>query len=421
MSLTLSACVPAAAQYRPERPYRGIFASGIDSVGQSITTQATLSGGYDDDVRAGFSGSNALRSRHSGSIAQASGSVNYLVSLPRVSVTAGAGSTLRYYPALTDDMYDAHNARVGGVVTILQQPALIAHGSISYVPYTFYSAFPESDVLVEPATPPEADFIPVATQYVSYRAGVTLSQKISRRATFSSNYLYYAANRLERDFWSQGGGADLGYSLTRNLTLRLGYYYTEGHYDDTLHRSHRPVLTIDFARALSLTRNTKVGFSAGTVTTVVQGEVQTRLRTVGDARITHEIARSWTLTGVYSRGVYYVETLPEPVFADSLRASLVGLLTRRVQFRALASASFGDSGFSTARPYNIYQGSVGLSSAITRFMSVGVNYAAFVYDFDNDIPLDSGVPHHVDRRSIMGYITLWAPLLNRTRSADATR
>jgi hypothetical protein len=338
-----------------------------------------------------------------------------------VSLTAGAGSTFRYYPTLTDDVFDTHHARVGGVVSIFQQPSLTAHGAISYQPYTFYSAFPESDVLVEPAAPPEADFVPVATQYVSYTAGADFSERLSRRTSFFGSYTYYSADRLERDFWRQGGGASLRYSLTRNLSLRLGYYYTEGHYDDTIYRNHRPELAIEFNRALSLTRNTTVGFSAGTLTTAVHGEVQTRLHLIGNVRITHEFGRSWTLTGIYNRGVYYVETLPEPVFGDALRATLVGLITRRVQFRASASASFGDSGYSNARPYNIYQGTVGVSSALARFVNVGVHYSAFRYDFDDDIALGPGVPHKVDRNSIMGYITVWAPILNRTRRADATR
>jgi hypothetical protein len=363
-----------------------------------------------------------LRSRYGGGLAQLSGSVNYFVSLPRVSFTAGAGSTFRYYPTLTDDVFDTHNARVGGVVSIFQQPSLTVHGAISYQPYTFYSAFPESDVLVEPAAPPEADFVPVATQYVSYTAGANYNERLSRRTTLFGSYTYYSANRLERDFWRQGGGASLRYSLTRNLSARLGYFYSEGHYDDgSIYRNHRPELAIDFNRALSLTRNTTVGFSAGTLTTAVHGEVQTRLHTIGNARITHEFGRSWTLTGIYNRGAYYVETLPEPIFGSSLRASLVGLLTRRVQFRALASASFGDSGFSDARPYNIYQGTVGLSSALTRYMNVGVHYSVFQYDFDDDIHLGAGVPQRVDRRSALGYITVWAPILNRTRRPDATR
>ena len=243
-SLTLLACVPAAAQYRPERPYRGIFASGIDAVGQSLVTQASLSGGYDDDVRAGFNQSNALRSRYGGRLAQLTGSVNYLVSLPRVSLTAGAGSTFRYYPTLTDDVFDTHNARVGGVVSIFRQPSLTAHGAISYQPYTFYSAFPESDVLVEPAAPPEADFVPVATQYVSYTAGADFNERLSRRTTLFGSYTYYSADRLERDFWRQGGGASLRYNLTRNVSVRLGYYYTEGHYDDT-HLPEPPARTRD--------------------------------------------------------------------------------------------------------------------------------------------------------------------------------
>ena len=46
IGLTLLACVPATAQTqqpnRPERPYRGIFASGVDDSGQSLTANGDV-------------------------------------------------------------------------------------------------------------------------------------------------------------------------------------------------------------------------------------------------------------------------------------------------------------------------------------------------------------------------------------------
>jgi hypothetical protein len=423
LAFTLFACAPASAQFRPNRPYRGIFASGVDGIGQTITASGTLSGGWDDNVYAGahLGQDNVLRTRQSGALTQVAGGLNYAMTLERASIMAGAGAVLRYFPSVTNDVFEAYNARLGGSVTLSKKPTVTAHAMAAYQPYTFFSALPEPDAPIEPAVPPEPDFIPVETQYVSYKAGLGLSHRLSRRFTFDSRYDWYTANRLGRDFWRQGADANIGYQLTRDVRLRLGYRISEGHYDDRIVRTNRPLIALDFNHALSLTRNTTIGFSAGTESTVIEGEFRTRYRAVGDFSITHEMGRSWTLNGRYHRGTYYVETLPEPVFGDSARASLVGLLTRSLQFEAAATASLGSASLSSSRHYNMYSGLVGLSAALNRHMNVGVDFTYYTYRFDEDFALDAGVPRNLDRRSLRGHLTLWAPILNRTRRPNAAR
>ena len=56
-----------------------------------------------------------------------------------------------------------------------------------------------------------------------------------------------------------------------------------------------------------------------------------------------------------------------------------------------------------------------LSTALTRFMNVGVDYAYFDYSFNEDIVLDAGVPRDINRQSIRAHLSLWAPLFNRAR------
>ena len=421
LGLTLLACGPASAQYRPERPYRGIFASGVDGIGQTITASGSVSGGWDDNVYAGAGLTQSpLRARQSGALTQFSGGLNYAMTLERVSIIAGTGTTLRYFPSVDDDVFEAYSARVGGVARLLQKPGLTAHAQAAYQPYTFFSALPpESDSLVEPVTPPEPDFIPVEEQFVSYTAGLDLNHRLTRRWSADAQYEWSTANRLERDFWRQRAGASLGYQLTRNLAIRLGYTLNEGHYDGRITRTHRPELGIDFSRALSLTRNTTIGFGVGTETTVVKDEVRTKYRGVGNFRIEPEIGRSWTVSGVYNRGTRYVETMPEPVFGDFARGSLVGLLTRRLQFQEGVTHSRGET--TSESRYDMYSGLLGLSAALNRYMNVGVDYTYYRYRFDEDFALDAGVPRNLDRQSIRGHLTLWAPILNRTRRPNAAR
>jgi hypothetical protein len=418
LGLTLLACGPASAQFRPERPYRGIFANGVDGAGQSLTAQATISGGYDDNILADATRRNtAIRDAKGGGLGQFSGGLSYALSGDRASLNAGAGTSIRYYPSLPNDYYKTYNGSLGGQVILLRKPQWTAHAQASYRPFSFLSLTPQDEDIVDPtigaSAPPEVDFVPVATQYFYYSAGSNLSQRLSRRTTLDLNYGYSTADRLDRHFWRQGAGATVRYQMTKDLSFRTGYKYTEAHYGDRTTHVHRPDVGLDFLHALSLTRRTTFSFGVGTEATVIND--QTRIRATGNANIAHEMGRTWTLAGSYRRGTYYTETLPEPVFGDAASASLTGLITRRLQFQAAATASLGSVGSGARRKYDIYRGTVSLSTALTRFMNMGLDYAYFEYSFNEDIVLDAGVPRDINRQSIRAHLTLWAPLMNRAR------
>lgn len=418
LGLTLLACGPASAQFRPERPYRGIFASGTDGAQQSLSAQATISGGYDDNILADATRrTSLLRNAQGGGLGQFSGGLSYVLNGERASLNSGAGTSIRYYPSLPNDYYKTYNATIGGQVIVLRRPQLTAHALAAYRPYSFLSLTPQDEDAADPtigaSLPPEVDFVPVATQYVYYSAGSNLSQRLSRRSTLDLIYNYSTADRLDRQFWRQGGGATLRFQLNRDLSLRTGYRYTEAHYNERTTQVHRPDVGLDFLHALSLTRRTTFSFGVGTEASVVDD--RTRVRATGNASLAHEMGRTWTLTGNYRRGTYYTETLPDPVFGDAASASLSGLITRRLQFQAGATASLGSVGAGARRNYDIYRSTVSLSTALTRFMNVGVDYAYFDYSFNEDIVLDAGVPRDINRQSIRAHLSLWAPLFNRAR------
>jgi hypothetical protein len=414
--LTLAACVPAAAQTlqpnRPERPYRGIFASGMNDSTHSLTGNATLSGGFDDDILADAVGRNRPVSSRKGTLAQLSGGLNYATNLSRASVGAGVGSSVRYYPSLEKDYFTTYSAGVGAGLRVLDKPEVSVSGGANYQPLTFLSAFPSlgEQLTVEV---PEPDFVPVESQYISYNAGISLAHRLSRRVSVSTSGAYRATDRLEREFWSRSASAALRVQMTRDVSLRLGYSLAEGHYEGhPTVLQHRPDIGLDFGRALSLTRRTTISFGVGTDATVAND--RTRLRASGHASMTHEIGRSWAARAAYQRGTSFVETIPEPIFSDSAQVSLVGLITRRIQFTSIGSALFGNTGTSS-RQFDSYRASAGISVALTRYMNAGVDYAYYKYVFDPLIELPSGIPHDVNRQSIRAHVSFWAPLLNKTR------
>ena len=93
----------AQTTQRPERPYRGLFGGGAAAgSGHSLSLNASIGGGYDDNIRlitAGRrGGGNALTRPVAGTLATASASLGYSANLGRFSLGASAGSYTSYYP-----------------------------------------------------------------------------------------------------------------------------------------------------------------------------------------------------------------------------------------------------------------------------------------------------------------------------------
>jgi hypothetical protein len=424
--LTLLACVPAAAQTqqpptRPERPYRGIFASGVDNSGQALTAQATLSGGYDDNILAQASNSASPRRQGGeGAFGQLSGGLNYTLNASRAAFNAAAGTSQRYYPSLENEFFRTYNASIGGSVQALTKPGVILHQSVIYQPFTFLSAFPDAiDPVAGASSVPEPDFVPLARQYVAYAGGAELSHKLSGRTTFDMSYDYRVTDRQSFNSWRQSGGAGFVVNMTRDLGLRLGYRYTQAHYNERVVEVHRPDIGLDFRRALSLTRRTSLTFGAGTEGTVVNET--TRWRVNGNASVAHEIGRSWSAAGAYQRGTYFVDTLSEPVYGDTASFTVGGLVTRRIQLQSVIGATIGNVGYASERDFDSYRGTLALSTALNRFINVGVNYAYYRYIFDPLVELEPGVPRDINRQSVSAQVTFWAPIFNKARRANASR
>jgi hypothetical protein len=431
--LTLLACVPAAAQTqqqptRPERPYRGVFASGVEDAGQSLTANTSLSGGYDDNILADATQRNTFQNSQQGTLGQFSGSLNYSLIGARGSLNAGAGTSVRYYPSLENEFFKTYNAGIGGDLRVLQKPDLIVRQSVNYQPFTFLSGLSgfSGDPGLEPLLAPVPEFVPISSHYVAYESGADLTAQLTRRVSFLSSYTYRLADRTSRvvdgpstRFWRQSGTMGLTFGVSRDLSLRTAYRYVEGHYPGRVVRMHSPDIGLDFRRALSLTRRTSLTFGVGTEATVVRE--QARYRATGNVNVAHEIGRTWQADASYQRGTQFVDTLPEPVFGDTARVGLSGLISRRVQFQAAAGATIGNSGFDVQRQFDSYRGTISMSTALNRFMNVGVDYVYYRYMFDPLTVLEPGLPHEVNRQSIRAHVSFWAPLMNRTRRSDATR
>jgi hypothetical protein len=264
---------------------------------------------------------------------------------------------------------------------------------------------------------PDLDLVNSLDTYLRYGGGISVSQKMSRRATFSASYTQQRADRGASSgaFVNQVAGGGLSYNLGRGLDLHGGYRYGEVRFDDDSTRDHHAIdAGVNYNRSLSFSRRTELSFSTGTA--AVQSEDRLRFTATGNATLKHEIGRSWTAWVAYSRQLLINETWPEPVIADSVSAGFGGLISRRMQFTSVVRGALGKQGLERNAPgFDTAQAAATVRYGITRFMSLGVTYSYYQQRFDEGAQLSVGTPASAERHSVRATVGLWAPLFQRVR------
>jgi hypothetical protein len=429
-ALLASVCPAAAQAQRPERPYRGLFGGGVSDAEQSLTANLSFGAGWDKNVFAEFAGGQVdpLLTR-TGGYGLLSGGLNYSMDRRRVDIGAGVSSSARYYPNLSTQWVASHSGAFGIGIELNRKTSLSGQQTVSYQPYNYFHLFPE---LYAPAlgtaAAPNHDFGAGATDYLTYNTRVGLSRELSRRATLQFSYDRYKSDFSTAgisDFSSQGGGGTLQLQMTKDLGVRLGYQYRQGDYPLANNgsrqvRNHNIDAGIDYNRVLSLTRRTTVGFSTGSAA-VSDGE-NTRFNVIGRATLNREFGRTWRGFVGYNRDLQFIETFQSPLFSDSLSGGIDGLISQRLSFEASTGTSLGSVGFSADdNGYDSVFGSAGLSYALNRFVSLGVNYTFYHYSFENAALLPAGVPKGLERNGVSASINLWAPVFTRSRRSNAAR
>lgn len=424
--VVVSALVPAdgaeAQEWRPERPYRGLFAGGVGESEQLLTATASVGAGWDDNLVADAIGRNVLVSdvnqQFRGGLSTASAGLAYSLNRARVGVGASAGTTARYYPSLAHRVIRRDYGSIGTSANL--GAGFSAHAAASYQPYTLRSLSPW---LFEPRLGDSAiadEDLPASLEhYFAYSGGAGYTRR-TRRQTFSAAYNYRAresSTGAER-FENHGASAGITHAVGKGLDLRLGYGYSEARYGEGDRRfvNHAIDAGVNYNRTLSFTRRTTLSFGTGSSAARSSRNERLRYRATGAARLDHEIGRTWNATLSFNRGLQFVETWPEPVFSDSAVAGVGGLITRRSYFQFTARALRG-RGYFSAQGDGIesYAAAAGLNVAVTRYINTGLTYAYYHHQFGNGVSLPPGFAHDFERQSVRAFVSLWAPLFQRAR------
>jgi hypothetical protein len=424
--LTVGPAFAQSVARRPDRPYRGLFASGVDNSDQSLVAQGSVGGGYDSNVLADAGFGTDPRIQASGMVGAFSGSLAYSMQRDRVGFGASFGESSRYYPQNSSTWIHSYGESAGVNYRATTRTTLAASQFISYQPFMLYSLFPP---LYDPQPGqlnlPPVDLATGFASYMSYGGNAGVEQRLSRRVTFTAtvNAQYSETPYVNGSLSQRGGYAGLRFGLSRNLSLRTGYARQQSEYAGRLGEYVYETYDIglDFQKALSVSRRTTLAFATGgsAFQDVGDNAGNRRYYVTGGARLNHEIGRSWLASAAYDRSVQFIDALLLPSLTDSFSAGVNGFISRRVEFSSGVQGSIGKVGFGDQRDnqgaFDTYQGFANLAYALSRWANVNVSYSYYQYRFDTIALLPTGVARNFDRQSVRANLNLWAPLMNKAR------
>lgn len=423
------AAAPASAQTRrPERPYRGLFGGGVSQTEQVLTASLSLGGGYDGNVLAG--GETITPGREAGrrpsKFGNASAGLSYSLNRSRVGMEASASAATAYYPVLARPFVPQYSLGVSATAKLSSRTTLAAGQSFGYQPtYTLAGFAPlfQADPNLSPVV--NGDLGAQIENHRTNTGGVSLTQQLTNRVAASGSYSYQRSGSASNsyDFSSWTGGAGLQVGLAAGLGLKLGYHRTESRQG----RAGSPPFSrdtidigLDFTRALSLTRRTKLSFGSGVAS--VADERQTEYRLIGQGTLSRELGRSWDTAVTYQRSVMFLDAFLAPAFSDGVTAGVGGLLIRQLELKTSIGTSRGNIGFTRAdNGFTSHFGSVGLTVGATRHVGFGVDYTYYRYLFGEGVVLPPGYLRQSDRQSVRAYLRVWGPLFLRARRSNASR
>ena len=413
------------------RPYRSLFggAAGTVEAPQMLDLSLSLAEAYDANVLGAAVGAAGRTSPllEGGLFSALSADLRYSVRGRRGAFSANAGTNIHYFSEVNEVVPLGQYVGAGVSVPLGRKTTFSTNHGVTYMPSYLQGLF------ASPLEPALGDVIPPATnlavnerQSYSYQGMAEFNHEFTRRTSLSFHGAYRnttsvgaGAPRLN-DFSSYNAGGRFNYGLTREMRLRLGYSYTGARY--SLQRrpvQHNLDLGVDYDRPLSRSRRTRVGFSFGSAVieapfsdspTAVNG---TQIRATGDARLSHQIGRTWSLRAVYRRDARFVEELSAPAFTDAITFSTNGFLNRRADVSASASYSSGTLVSRVSSPVETYSAEVRLRVGLTNKLAAFGEYLYYFYDVPLGFPLTSTLPPRVSRNGVRLGIAWWLPVIQR--------
>ncbi len=425
-ALVVLVCAVASAQAQTARPYNSLFGGAGNNNPyrhQELTSQVMLAQGYDTNVLAAQPGSNPRGPQIGGGFTSLSAEAHYGLKSRYAEFTAQGGSDIRYFNSIHEIAPLQHWLGAGVSISMGRSTSASVNEAFSYTPSYLYGLFAN----VQP--PALGDTVPPASNYNvtdrrSYTSNtlVRIDRTVGRRGTWdltgdyrTTAYMSSSANIPGLE--SYRAGTHYRFPVSRDAKLRLGYDYRRANY--ALGASpvqHDIGLGVDYDRALSRSRRTRLGFNFGS--SVIEGPPPGKpndppvrqVRAIGNVLLTHQIGRTWTARAAYRRSNQFVEDVSAPVFTNGVTLTADGFLNRRTDVLAGAAYTVGDAFGRTRSTFDTRTANVSVRVALTRTIAANVEYLYYYYDFPPGTGLAPGLPNRVNRNSVRVGMTFWVPV-----------
>jgi len=410
---------PLAAQTAPQ-------ASSQAATGTELTLRASVDAGYDDNVVADAQvGANNPRMQASGSHQGGTLGLTYLIQRPRIDFGGSIGSAFRWYQAPNRLMTHGYNAGAGFGATLSPRMRLQGTFSGSYSPQYQFSVLPQvGQTEIGQIPGPVLDYGLTMTDMVVYQAGAQFSYAPGRRTSLSlmSNVSKTNFGGRHLDLRTREFGGRFQHGLTRNASLNLGYVLVEGQWPGgtvtQTTRNHNIDVGIDYNRALTFSRNTKISFGFGSG--AIDDGARTYYNVRGHASLTHEMSRTWTVDAAYRRGLSLIAGFGQPFFADSFGVNIGGALTRRLSVSGSGGYSIGDVGLGqVGRGYDSYTARANAQFSFTKWLSGYGEYLYYHYRFSDDTVLPLNAAQGLNRQGARVGLDVLVPLKSQRRPVAA--
>jgi hypothetical protein len=442
------ACASAGYAQTPrvEGPFSGLFGGQSQNrdVTQSLDLRGSVYGVWQDVLSPAGTVLRELDPRYqeSGTFGGASGSLNYMYrrAVRRSAFYISGYAAASEYSVLPQSIPASYNASTGVSSQLSQKVVFSASGHVSYAPfYNFGStgvATPPTNlpILVNGSLPggaigggvdqtlPGSNF-GIASIYepsLNLGATTTATATLSPRSSlaFYGDYRYVAltgVNATASDLYS--AGVTFRHSLTRHLSLRLGYRFELDRYrapiSQELNNSGYEI-GLDYGDALRLPLGRRTTLTVAPSAGITRWNGGTHFRVDGTVTLLHNFARSWSASASYVRDMGFEVGFLQPVLSDSAQLSLGGMLNHRTRWTSFGSWSRGQVGFNGDAQYTWYMASSSLSFAIRRQIAAFAQYNYYVYEVPAVTVALFTFPHF-ERQTVSAGVTFFLPVLGSTR------
>jgi hypothetical protein len=464
-----SAVVRAQSSVTPPRPYRGLFGGDGESSAKKQSFDLTVEGygGYESNVALAqstlFGGppievvappptESTPAPTAGSSMFGASATVEYSQRWQRASFNTYGSLTSSRYSSIGNASRTGYSGGVGFDVPLSRRMSLVASTAVTWTPYyeigSLFPPLPPLGDLDVQVTSPSFELGLVPATALRSLSDVRVSRDFSRRSRLDAFYTRTATQFQDTSFTTfdtsdTRAGIEFNRTLSRYMTLRLGYDYRIGRLGDLpqqQYHTHEINAGVDYHRAFNLWHRTTFSFTTGSTVFANQplqvlrppiGVVTTpglstdsllgpdnsnatdiRVILTGTGSLVWEFFRSWAARVQAIRGVNYLEGFGAPALTNSVSAGVGGMVTRRVQVGAGASYATGSIGTTklSNNGYGSWNSFASADYAMTRHLALYGRYFYYDYGFQQGVVLPPGISNNFRRNGARFGVKAWVPL-----------